>query len=322
VIRQFNSAILSAKTHELENVRKICVVGNRYYQWIRLLDNPRQFEYIERLLSDSMAGICRDLMRLKLDYDICETVDPERLSQYEAVIIPTAEFMPEAMQTAVVELAKKGVNIIACGLMPRYDENFRDCLILSRHMRIKTTLNVGVDQIKLKHSQFTSAIYGNILSTDPKVKKLATASKRNVGVASSRYKGTFYLFSFNIGSDGDHNKMSFIESLLTENDISSAIYCSDPSVDIAVHRADKKAILYVVAPPSGELSALANTASRDVIIRADLRKLGIASAKIKMIDLMSGENPQQQKLSSETLRKGMPLRLDFPDGRIFLLEPK
>jgi len=64
------------------------------------------------------------------------------------------------MQTAIVELVKKGVNVIACGLMPRYDEEFRDCLILSRHLRIKTTLNPGVDQIKLKHSQFTARYTG------------------------------------------------------------------------------------------------------------------------------------------------------------------
>jgi len=89
-----------------------------------------------------------------------------------------------------------------------------------------------------------------------------------------------------------------------------------------VQRAEKRVVLYVVAPPPGELSALANTASREVIIRVDLRKLGIASAKIKMVDLLSGENPQAQKLSSETLRKGMPVKLDFPDGKIYLLEPK
>ncbi len=322
VIRQLNASILSAKIHELENARKICVVGNRHYQWIRLLDSPQQFEYIERLLSDSIAGICRDLMRLKLEYDVSETMDPEHLSKYDLVILPTAEFMPEAMQTAIVELVKRGVNVIACGLMPRFDENFHDCLVLSRHMRIKTALNYGVDQIKLKHTQFTAAVYGHILTTDSKAKKIATASKKNVGVASSRYKGTFYLFSFNIGSDGDHNKLGFIESLLAENDLSSLLYCSDPSVDLSVQRAEKRVVLYVVAPPPGELSALANTASREVIIRVDLRKLGIASAKIKMVDLLSGENPQAQKLSSETLRKGMPVKLDFPDGKIYLLEPK
>jgi len=89
VIRQFNSAILGAKIHELDNVRKICVVGNRQYQWLRLLDNPKQFEYVEQLMSDAMTGVCRDLMRLKLDYDIARRWMSSGSRIMMAVILPT-----------------------------------------------------------------------------------------------------------------------------------------------------------------------------------------------------------------------------------------
>ncbi|SYZ74839.1 putative beta-galactosidase [Candidatus Zixiibacteriota bacterium] len=322
VIKLFNAAILGVKLHELKSSKKICIIGNRMYQWLSLLDHPKEFQYVERLMSDASSGFCRDLMRLKLDYDIRETMDLEKLAKYDLVFVPMAEFMPAAQQEAIVELLKKGVNVVACGLMPKYDENFRECPILSRHLRLKTSLGEGIDIIKLKNQQFTSQIYGYILSTDPKVKKLATVNKKNVGVASSRYKGTFYLYTFNIGSGSDHNKMVFIEALLAENNISSALYCSDPSVDMALHKGEKRAVLYLVCPPAGELAASADTSSREVIIRVDLRKLGITSAKIKMTDLLAGEGTQSLKYTADSLKRGVPIKIDFPNGYMFLLDQK
>jgi beta-galactosidase len=322
VIKHFNAAILNVKLHELEWNRKICVMGNRQYQWMRLLNNPKQFEYIEPLMADSSAGFCRDLMRLKIDYDIRETFDIEKLSKYDIVYIPTAEFMPAEMQEAILELLKKGVTVIACGLMPKYDENFHECQILSRHLRIKTTLGCGIDCIKTKNNQFSTYVYGHILPTDPKVKKLATINKKNVGVSSSKYKGTFYLFSFNIGSDYDHSKMTYLEGLLAENEITSGLYCSNPSIDMAIQKGDKKAVLYIISPPPGELSAMADSSSREVFIRVDLRKLGITAAKVKMVDLLAGENPPSIKVAADVLKRGLPIKVDFPDGKMFLIDTK
>jgi beta-galactosidase len=322
VIRKFNTAIIETKLTELERTSKICVIGHRYYQWIRLLNNLKQFAYIEQLLSDSSAGFCRDLMRLKCEYDIRETMDIEELKAYDLVFIPTAEFMPAAHQEAIVELLKKGVKIVLCGLMPKYDEEMRECPILSRHMRIKTSLGQTIDVVRTKTASFTARIYGHILSTDNKVKKLATVSKKAVGVASSKYKGTLYLFSFNSGSDGDHNKMVFTESLLAENGIVSPLYCSDPSIDMVVQKAGKSAILYLVAPPPGELPSVSDTSSREIIIRIDMRKLGIASASLKMKDFFAEEGVPPLKVSSDNLKKGLAIKVDFPDGRIFIIERK
>ncbi len=322
IVKSFNAAILSSKLNELTPERKICILGSRQYQWMRLLDKPQQFEYIEKLITDSAAGIGRDLLRLKLDYDIRETFDVEALSKYSLVFLFSAEFMPAAVQEGIIELLKRGVIVVACGLMPKYDENFRECLTLSRYLKLKTTLGEGIDTIKLKNTQFTSYVYGHILTTDPKVKRLATAAKKNVGVSFSKDKGVFYLYSFNIGSGCDHNKMSFVESLLNDNDLTSHLYCSDPSIDMAIHKGEKRAVLFIVAPPPGELCSLADTSSREVIIRLDLRKVGIASAKVKVTDLLAGETAQPIKMSSDTFRKGYQIKVDFPDGKIFLIEPK
>jgi len=274
------------------------------------------------LMTDAAAGFCRDLMRLKLEYDIRETIDLNELKSYNLVFMPIAEFMPASQQEMIIELLKKGVNVILCGLMPKYDEEMKDCQILSRHLRIKTSLGSNIDTVKTKINTFTSSHYGHILSTDNKVKKLASISKKTVGIASSRFKGTLYLFSFNIGSNGDHNKMVFLESLLAENKIAPYLYCSDPSVDLAVRKSDKKAVLYVVAPPPGELTSMADTSSREVIVRADLRKIGIASPSLKMVDLLGPEETPPVKISSDSMRKGIPIKVDFPDGHIFIISRK
>lgn len=323
VIKLFNAAIMNYKLNELERIPKVCVIGNRHYQWLRLLTRPKQFEYIEQLLGETAEGFCRDLMRLKLEYDIRETLDPEELKNYNLVFIPSAEFMSAEQQNAIIELLKSGVNVIMCGLMPKYDEEFRDCQLLSRAMRVKTSLGKTIDMVKVKNgAPFTAGVYGMVMTTDSKVKKLASVSKKNVGIASSRFKGTLYFFSFNIASGGDHNKMAYVESLLTESKINSNLYCSDNSVDMVIQMEGKKAILSLVAPPAGELSSSADTTSRKVIIRVDLRKVGILSAGIKMTDLLAGEDAEPLKISSENLRKGLAIDIDFPDGRIFLLEKR
>jgi len=322
VVRDFNAAILDMKVYEMERVPKVCLVGNRHYQWMRYLTDSKQFGYIDRLMTDSAAGFARDLLRLKLDYDIRETFDIDELKKYNLVFLPTAEFMPEATQEAIVELLKLGTNVVLCGLMPRYDENFKDCPVLSRLMRIKTSLGNNIDLVKNKINQFPAYLYGHVLSTDTKVKKLVWISKKTVGVASSRYKGTLYFFSFDIGSNGDHNKLTFLESVLADSDIVPYIYCSDPSVDVVVHKANKRAVMYVVAPPPGELSSMADTSTREVVVRVDLRKVGIVSAKIKMTDLMAGEEEQAVTLASDNLRRGITINVDFPDGRMFLFEKK
>jgi len=321
VVKRFNAAILNIKLNELEGIKKVCVIGNRAYQRMKSLDNTKQFGYIEQLMSNCINGICRDLLRLKIDYDIRENLEIDKLKKYKLVFMPSTEFMSEKMQETILEMLKVGINVVLCGLMPKYDDRFRSCQDLSRQTRIKTSLGPDIDIVKYKAGQFTARIFGHILTADGKVKKLATIKKKPVGVASSRYRGTLYFFSFDIASEGDHNKMTHFEELLANCGITPFMYCSDPSVDLVINRADKRVVLYMVAPPPGELSSITDTSSREVIIRIDLRKVGIASARVKITDLFADEEEVEPlKVTSDSLRKGIPLEINFPDGRMFLIE--
>ena len=320
VVRNFNAAVLESKLHTLERLAKVCVLGNRQYQWYTQLENPKQFNYIGNLVQSTSAGLCRDLLKLKVDYDIRETIDPAKMKKYDLVFIPTAEFMSEEMQEGILELLKQGTNVMLCGLMPKYDANFKDCQILSRQARIKTSLGSNIDKIKTKTSEFTGHVFGHVVSTDSKIKKLLTSNRKTVGVASSRFKGTLYMFTFDIASNYDHNKLVFLESILSELKIQPIVYCSDPSVDIVVNRADKKVVMYIVAPPPGELAVLADTASRELVISADLRKAGLSSAKFKVKDLLASEETPAMKITADNLRRGISMNITYPDGQILLFE--
>jgi hypothetical protein len=89
------------------------------------------------------------------------------------VFVASAEVMSRVDQEGIVELVKAGVNVIICGLMPRYDETLRDCQILANHFRIKTSVDYGIGMAEFKGGSFPTHVYGNIRSTDDaKVRKL------------------------------------------------------------------------------------------------------------------------------------------------------
>lgn len=273
-------------------------------------------------MGDTTAGFCRDLTRLRLDYGIRENRDYTTMKQYQTIFVASAEVMSEKDQEAIVELAKAGTTIIMCGLMPRYNENFKDCQILAKHFRIKTTLDTRVVTITHKGGSFAGYTYGTIRSSDDsRIRKLAEAGGKTVGVCSTRFKGNMYFFSYDLASGGDHKKLAFVESILEGTGHKSFLYCSDPSVNIAFHMGSKKGLLYVVAPPPGELSDGLESSAKEIIIQADLREAGFAAAKVKLTNIL--EDPEEVvplRMTAKDLRSGIVLPIQYPDGIIFKVE--
>jgi len=321
VIKRFNLAISSVGLDEMESTADVAVVANRLYSWLRLTSGKKVFTYINRLLDESMVGFCRDLMRLKLNFGVRENRDYESLKQYKLLFIPSTEVMTESDQEAIIALVKAGVTVIVCGLMPKYNENFRDCQILANHFRIKTTVDYRIGTVTHKWGEFLTHIYGSIRTTDDsKVKKIAKSSSKLVGVSSSRFKGNLYFFAFDIASGGNHKKLSFVETILSTEKITSYLYCSDPSVDISFQLGEKKGLLFVVAPPPGELSDGFEPTQKEIIIKANLRKAGFKAPKLKLTDLFGGEEDKPLRITAKELEEGIALNIRVPDGIIFLVE--
>ncbi|HSH00121.1 MAG TPA: beta-galactosidase, partial [candidate division Zixibacteria bacterium] len=120
----------SAENMELAEMQpdvQVAVVGNRLYQWFAELPDPKAFASVRRLVNESLPGVCRDLARLKIDYNVCESAAISSLSSYKLVIIPSAEFMAESEQQAIIDLSKTGTPVALFGALPRFDEHFNDC---------------------------------------------------------------------------------------------------------------------------------------------------------------------------------------------------
>lgn len=323
LIKKFNLAISEVGLEEMDSQPKIAVVGNRLYSWLAHIKNSKNFEYTHRLVNDTIVGICRDLMRLKLNYGIRENQDFESLKKYELLIIPSSEIMAERDQEAIVDLVKTGLTVILCGLMPKYDENMKDCQILANHFRIKTSVDYRIGTVTHKHGEFPGYIYGQIKSTDDsKVKKIVKSESKVIGICSSRFKGNLYLFTFDIASGGNHQKLNYIESVLAGEKHETLLYCSDPSIDISFQLGEKKGLLFIVAPPPGELSDGFETGSKEIIIKADLKSLGFKAAKLKLTNLFDDEEDPPIKLTAKELQGGIPLKIQYPDGMIFLVEKR
>jgi hypothetical protein len=321
VIKNFNEGIETVGFDDINVSPKIGILVNRMYYWLRETSAKKEFAYLTRLLNQTASGFCRDLTRLRLDYGIRENRDYSTLKQYTTIFVPSAEMMPEKDQEAIVDLVKAGVTIIMCGLMPKYDESFRECQILAKHFRIQTTVDQSVETISHKGGEFAAFGYGAIRTTDDRAKKLAKSGSKIVGVCSTRFKGSLYFFSFDLASAGDYGKLSFVASILEATGNKSFLYCSDPSVSLAFHMGSKHGLLFVVAPPPGELSDGLEATYKEVIIQADLRQAGFGSAKIKLTNILeSAENTTPTKITAKDLKSGLVLPIRFPDGMIFRVE--
>lgn len=322
VVKNFNEGIEGVDFDEMSSEPKIAILANRLYYWLRDAKGKKEFAYLERLMGDTMAGFCRDLTRLRLDYGIRENRDFSTMKHYQTVFVASAEVMSERDQEAIVEMAKAGTTIIMVGLMPKYNEEFKDCQVLAKHFRIKTTLDTQVVTITHKGGSFAGYTYGVIrTSDDSRIKKLAEVGVKTVGVCSTRFKGSLYFFSFDFASGGDHNKLAFVESILEGIGHKSFLYCSDPSVNIAFHMGHKTGLLYLVAPPPGELSDGLESSAKEVIIQADLREAGFSAAKLKLTNIL--EDPETVvpiKIAAKDLRSGIVLPIQYPDGIIYKVE--
>jgi beta-galactosidase len=322
IVKNFNMALEErVGLEEMEDEAQVAVVGNRLYTWLRMMPSDKVLSYMPRLVDATTTGFCRDLIRLKVNFGVRENRDWESMKRYKVVFIPTCEVMSEADQEAIVELTKSGVTVVLAGLMPKWDDNFKDCQVLANHFRIKTTVDYRIGTVEHKGGEFLSYLYASIRSTDDsRVRKLANVGAKTVGVCSTRYKGNLYLFSFDIASGGDHHKINFLESILESENVGSHLYCSDPAVDMGLQLSEKKGLLYLVAPPAGELSDGLEAGEKEIIVKVDLKAAGFKAPRQKLTNLFEGEETKPIKTTAKDLKSGIALRTKFPDGAIYLIE--
>lgn len=321
-VRRIVESAESIGLDELQADAQIALVGNRLYQWFARFNDPKDFGHIHRLVNESLPGLCRDLARLKLDYNICESGAISTLGNYKLVIIPSAEFMTESEQQAIIELHKSGVAIALFGAPPKYNESMAPCALLANYLKIKGSSVDSVKTIDIKTDKFPAYVYSSIKTTDTRAKKLAHADKDLVALNGSK-KGALSFYGFDLSSGLDHHKLLYLEGLFSEAGVTSAVYCSDPLIDAVAHYSAKRVVIFLMAPPTGELGDRVETQRREVFLQVDLKRLGFKSPNIKIKDLFEdGEETPALKSTAQALSQGITLELDFPDGKALLIEKR
>jgi hypothetical protein len=206
-------------------------------------------------------------------------------------------------------------------LMPKYDEDGSECSLLSKKLHVRTTPAEAIIEIECgKTNCFTSYQYGTIKSTDAKNKKLAISNGKTVGVVSSRFKGKVFMFSFDIASGGDYRKLSYLESVLTEAKLTTPIYVSDPNIEVVLQKSEKTFVIFVLAPPAGELEDATDIRRKEILLKVDLRKEGFKGTKIKLVDQFADEEATPIRTTVDELKNGIVFDITFPDGKIFTVE--
>lgn len=320
-IKRLNIAIPKMEANQLQSDQSLAAAFYRPYQWMTRLPQLKQFGYLKRLLQETFNGVCRDFSRLGFDFGVGDISMPDKLSKFKTVFIPVGEVLSKEMQENIIGLAEKGINVILVGLMPKYDENGRDNTTLSKMLRIKTTQAEGIVQVDGGRSvQFTTYQYGVIRTTDTKVKKLVTAKGKPVGVMSTRFKGKVFVFTFDLASGGDFRKLSYLESVLSDSKLTTPVYTSDPNVEVILQKGEKAFVIFVLAPPAGELGDASDIRLKDILLKVDLRKVGFKGARIKLVDQFADEEEPPLKTTVDDLKNGITLNIGFPDAKIFTVE--
>jgi len=321
IIKRLNIAIPKMEVNQLESDHSLAAAFYRPYQWMSRLPGPQKFGYIDRLLKETFNGVCRDFDRLGFDYGIGDISVPEKLEKFKTVFIPVAEIMSAETQKKIVALVESGVNLILTGLMPKYDENGKENSTLAKKLKIRTTPNEGIVEIDGgRGNSFMSYQYGTIKTTDSKAKKLATSKNRTVGVVSSSLKGKVFMFSFDLASGGDFRKLIHLDSVLGEAKLSTPVYISDPNINVILKKGEKAFIIFLLAPPAGELGDASDIRHKEILLKVDLRQAGFRGTRIKLVDQFADEEAEPIKTTVDELKNGIVLDIEFPDGKIFAVE--
>jgi hypothetical protein len=319
VMKYFNAASMKIDFGAFDAVTEIGLVSYKPHSRLELLRDGENLEYIDNLLYSTLPGVGRDLDRLKIDYQIPELTNTASLEKFSTLIIPVSEYMDRPEQELLIEKIKAGVNVIFTGVMPKYDTFGNPCNKLSAFLKIRTNPGLEVAEVKAEDKILHSILYATISSSDSQTKTLAKAGKSVVAVRTTKYGGKVYFISFDLSTQEDHNKMTFLESIIADCGQESFIYTSNPDVRAIVRTDKKRALLFLLYSKPQLPFKKSERHPLQVAVKVDLKKAGIRTARLRMTELFSGEKTE---ITSRNLAGGFITELRSLDSRVWLIAPQ
>jgi len=332
IVKKFNFLVEKIGLNELKSFPEISLANYRPYLWYSHLcsggrssflagqasvNAKKPFAYLNILLEKTHSGLSQDFLNLKYDYRISDLGVKESLEGYKVFFIPSAEFMDSQSQNLLVELAKKGKTIVLFGLLPKWDEKMKSCEILAKALKAKTKGSMSVEMVEGFEEKFPSIIFGYIKASR-KASVVAKSDQKPVGAVFKLGKGQVWLFTFDISSQLYHQKLSFLDKIIKQNEIFPCAFASDPEIGVVVQRNNKDVILYLLNPRYNPSQTRGDNKT-PFILQFNCKKLGIKGEKIKLTDLLGEE---VIKTTASDLKKGIVLSLEKMDSRMYLVEGK
>ena len=316
-VRKINTALEHIGINTAKPVSRIGVAYHKPYLIQHHLGIKEQFPYVLDLVPQSLNPLGQDFMNLKFDYSVVDVDSENSLNEKDVYFIPTAEYMAEAAQNNIVKAIKKGKCVVLFGLMPKFNEHFKTCRILSRAVGLNTACDWAPCNIVWDKTEIRAIRYGYI-SSKGAGKALAKSGAKVTGIYKKVGKGSVYLFTFDISPKYDPARLNLLRSLFKAQKITSPVATSDPKVDLIAQVNDNGAILYLINTDI-TFTSPGSDFKKKIVASVDLHALGIKRGKVTMYDVLDDEI---LKFTSRELKEGVVFPVGFHEAKIFYIPKK
>jgi beta-galactosidase len=317
MIRKINVAMEQISLNTAKSTARIGIAYHKPYLMQHHLGMTGQFSYIYDLIGQTLNPLGGDLMNLKHDYSVVDIDSDNSLDDKDLYFIASAEYMSEKGQTLVLDAIQKGKTVVLIGLVPRFNDEFEPCKILSKGIGLSTTVDWVPCNIIWEKTAIRAIRYGVITSKGSE-KVIAKSGTKVLGVCKKVGNGMVYLFTFDISPKFDPGKLNLLQWILANQKITSPVSTSDPNVDLVAQVSDKGIILYMINTDTTFASSSSNF-TKKVVIAVDVAALGYRQAKFKMYDTL---DEHTYDLTAKELKEGIVFAVGYHDARIFFIPKK
>ncbi len=317
MVRKINTALEHIEINSAKSVARIGIAYHKNYLVQHHLGINKFFPYVSDLVSQTLNPLGQDFMNLKYDYAVVDIDSENSLGEKELYFIPTAEYMSRQGQSNIVEAIKNGKTIVLFGLVPKFDENFEKCNILSKAIGISTVSDWAPCNIVWDKTELRAVRYGNITGKGAG-KVLAKSGAKTLGIYKKVGKGAVYFFTFDISPKYDPARLNLLKSVFDAQKVSTPVSTSDPKVDLIAQVNDKGIILYLINTDT-TFTSQEGDFKKKIVCSVDLAALGLRQAKIKMYDVLTDE---VLDFTSRQLKEGVVFPVGYHEARILYIRKK
>jgi hypothetical protein len=320
LLKTFNTNAQEQGVSSFESIDQIGLVTYRPYAWESLTGGDSDETGVSAYLTtQTMPKLGKDLDMLKYDFAIPDLSNPGAVEKFDTLIIPISDVMDENEQCFIVELAKKGKNIVLVGTLPQWNTSMQSCTVLAKALKCKTTKDFKLGNIVADGQEFTAVVFGGVKTTERRSRKLAMADRKTVAVSFSKYKGAVILICFDLCTETNHHKMIFLEQVLQACKLDRYVETSNPNIRAVVRRKEKGVLLCLMNSTPQLPFKEGGANSTRTAVKLDLKKLGLKSARVRMTELFTNE---VINTTASELSKGLYLTMSGFDGKIYSISKR